>query len=224
MIQKIKPMKYIPILYKTEMVKAIQEDRKTVTRRTTGLDKFIDDSLIEWKYGGTLLGSDGLKHIMQIYWRGKLNSVKHVVCPYGKKGDILWVRESFCYFLDGICYKADHNEKMKVLKWKPSIFMPKEACRLFLEITDVRIERLLDITEEQAIAEGIKSYDPDEKHEEVRRRRGVKYEYYTEKNGLTHQPIFSFTSLWASINGWDSVNANPWVWVVEFKKTDKPKN
>lgn len=99
-------------------------------------------------------------------------------------------------------------------KWKPSLFMPKEACRIWLEVTNVRLERLQDISEEDAIAEGVISEKIDAIH---------KWKDYSRQGYL---PIakFSFFSLWEKINGKESVSENPWVWVYEFKKVEMPIN
>lgn len=132
-------------------------------------------------------------------------------------GDILWVRETFCYddFDNGgetIYFKADYTEKeVKELftdldmKWKPSIFMPRYAARLFLKVTNIRVERLQDITEADAISEGIGM--PLFRTDEV------------EDYGY----VECFQRLWDFLNvkrgyGWDM---NPWVWVVEFERVEK---
>nr|WP_328821549.1 hypothetical protein [Pseudomonas paraversuta] len=99
---------------------------------------------------------------------------------------------------------GDEARKDFGLKWKPSIHMPRAACRILLEITDVRIERLLDITHEQAAAEGV--------------HRGPLREWCaSDEGGACHKyPVPAFRDLWQSVGGdWD---ANPWVWVVEFKR------
>ena len=139
-------MKFIPILFSTEMVQAILEGRKRMTRRVLkvkGCKPFIPDN--SW----------------DIATISKWNKDYH---PYGKVGDILWVRESFHLsefpIADGkYSYKASMDNPNAIYNkgiWKPSIHMPKEACRLFLQIKDIRVERLQDISEEDAKAEGIK--------------------------------------------------------------------
>jgi hypothetical protein len=104
------------------------------------------------------------------------------------------------------------------MKWKPSIFMPKKKCRIFLEITDVRVERLQDISEEDAIAEGIKKTWINDDIKQCR------FKNYINDGKGSKSPIDSFNSLWVSINGKDSWKANPWVWVYEFKVVEKPKD
>jgi len=141
------------------------------------------------------------------------------------KGDIFWVRETSAELTKGYAYKADgvFLEKQKVFKWKPSIFMPKEACRIFLKVTNVRVERLKDISEEDAIAEGIQ---PITAHNDPNRILGWHDYMVNPKYGFNtfFDPRESFFSLWESINGKESLDANPWVWVYDFEKTDKPKN
>jgi len=162
-------------------------------------------------------------------------------CPYGQVGDVLWVRETWSKLIDhhvepgtkGYVYKADMppgpNSASEIARqdyikagfpyqWKPSIHMPFEAARLFLKITDIRIERLQDITEADAIAEGVYCYrqdDPDQSD----------YRNYLHKGdddwGLPTAAL-SYETLWQKINGPESCNANPFVWVVEFSQTTKP--
>ncbi len=180
-----------PILFQTEMVQAILEGRKLQTRRA-----IKDDILQENKYPYDE------------------EFVKLTVNPKYFAGDILWVRETFAKGVSKYVYKADNHELP--LKWKPSIFMPKSACRLFLEITDVRIERLQDISEQDAVKEGIKPA-----------RMILNSQQYTDYMGEYrdyNNPINSFRSLWQSINGSDSWNKNPYVWVIDFKRVDKPEN
>ncbi len=115
------------------------------------------------------------------------------------------------------------------LKWKPSIFMPKAACRIFLEVTDVRVERLLDISEDDSISEGIYfhtlpiadtgDYVSYPKNYLISEKEADGWPYFKEE-----ESIKSFKSLWESINGKDSWKANPWVWVYDFKVIDKPSN
>lgn len=124
------------------------------------------------------------------------------VCPYGYPGDRLWVRETFRQYPDGIFYRADANDIELAndvhRPWKPSIFMPRAASRITLEITAVRLARLQDISEVDVTAEGIQEIID----------AGVDHDGW---------PRDAYRSLWDSINGPDSWDANPWVWVVEFK-------
>lgn len=215
-------MKYIPILYSTEMVKAIYENRKSKTRRTKGLD-FINDSFSEWEYLG--IDKEG-RHLMRNEY-GATNAIK---CPYGQPGEIHWVRETFAnlnvdfsevqpYFV----YQADlfDEDQHGPVTWKPSIHMPKTAARFFLKVTDVRIEKLQDISEEDAIAEGI-----------LFNNFGYK-DYLQDASGYGHPdvdyphvygPRLSYKTLWQYINGEESWDTNPWVWVISFERIDKPKD
>jgi hypothetical protein len=214
-----------PILFSTPMVQAILEGRKTQTRRTKGLE-FINESYSIWRYRD--VNSDGL-HLMSSN-HGAFNGIK---CPYGQRGDVLWVRETFLWVLldhahdllegsrerNQYVYKASiHSDWMEYAKekygykWKPSIHMPKEACRIFLRITNVRVEQLHIISRQDAIAEGIE------------RIPSVHWwKNYLEKPlPGTSNPFFSFKTLWQSINGEQSWNDNPWVWVIEFERVANP--
>ena len=155
-------------------------------------------------------------------------------CPHGRIGDRLWVREAFGEVYD-ICehpemdscpderwhiewkYRADSEQPViehgYFTGWKPSIHMPREVSRIVLEITDIRIERLQDISEADALAEGV------EPVEIICSRDGEKTAYrdYEFSGIYPNSPKDSFKSLWRKINGADSWAANPWVWVVEFK-------
>jgi len=180
-------MREKPILFSTEMVRAILEDRKTQTRRVIKPQP------------GDHPDDDG-------YMSSILNR-----CPY-QVGDILWVRETWAKDISGcpggISYRADHIDPKgdgpaNPMKWKPSIHMPKEAARLFLVVKDVRVERLQDITEEDAKMEG--AYPA-----------GEDWEYNCYRDG--------FITLWNGINGkkypWE---ASPWVWVYSLERTEKPE-
>lgn len=155
-----------PILFNTDMVQAIIEGRKTMTRRYKGL-KEINADPSDWQF-------EWADFILDKPWRfTKISSVTDktlkdqsfyqaaIKCPYGKAGDVLWVRETFtpsnATIGNKFFYKADDNGALDLTgSWKPSIFMPKEACRLFLKITSIRVETLHKITNEDALAEGIK--------------------------------------------------------------------
>lgn len=176
-----------------------------------------------------------------------------LACPYGQIGDILWVRESFreYYNVDEngytdfskkiIKYGADNHEMIpqmdgdgrevfnkdgteKYIPLKPSIFMPKTACRIFLKIVSVKVERLWDINVNDAFLEGI------ERLLMTRQQLIMEGQLYRDysllpqllNNGLRRYD--SFKSLWTKINGQESWDANPFVWVIEFEKTVKPEN
>lgn len=215
-------MKYIPILFSTLMVQALLAGRKTMTRRVVkGIEITENEGNFNFQ-SKKAWGQNVSKENLTDTFLGFGSE-----CPYGKVGDVLWVRESYCpkYFDDGKHgFKADWNktaaEYVTEPKWKPSLFMPKEACRLFLEITNIKVERLGDISEEDAISEGIEvAYYKNEV---------IKFDgrtcYKLKNNEVTDSPIQVFKFLWQSINGADSWNKNPWVWVIEFKQIEKPNN
>jgi hypothetical protein len=181
-----------PILFQTEMVKAILEGRKNQTRRTSGLEVI-------------LFPEDFTLKRMQVYPNGSLNAVFEydgelgsVKSRYGKPGDLLWVRETWNESFDDegyfIAYKADDH--CIDWKWKPSIHMPKSAARIWLMIEDIRVERLHDITPENAVSEGIEFTNSDNilLHG---------WKCYTKKDldePNFFDPLSSFDSLWISIN------------------------
>ncbi len=216
-------MNFKPILFNTEMVQAILDGRKTQTRR-------IIKSRHESGRFAICKNIDGqVEQICSLGWDEE-NVEKDIICPYGHPGDALWVRETwqitdFLHPEDenyGYIYKASENGRAwenndDEWKWKPSIHMPKEACRLFLKIKDIRLERLQDISEEDAIAEGV---------EKIADYGNTGYKLYTEPDAAYSDidAVYSFESLWQSLNGPDSWEANPWVWVISFKCIDKPEN
>lgn len=216
---------YKPILFSTEMVQAILEGRKTQTRR------IIKPQPIFYGRNDERIAVEFRKNIFEFYdvMRNDPFSILFSLKLKFELGDILWVRESFEYsdeldepFWYKQKYKEDYTqEAFERIKWKPSIHMPKEAARIFLEVTNVRVERLKDISEEDAIAEGID-------------KKGDLYFNYFESKLLgkvlqkeyfyKEIPKVSFMSLWSKINGIDSWKANPWVWVYEFKQVHHPKD
>ena len=200
-------MRVLPMLFNTEMVKAILDGRKTCTRR---LVKFLPGKNPQW----TGYIKDGL-----MLYNGK-NEPCIRKAPY-QPGDILYVRETwtdhyvpneigkpelqYCYKADGVdikaeCLPGENN------RWYPSIHMPKKAARIWLQVTVVRVERLQDITEAGAINEGCID----------------DIEYAKGKSARNH-----FVDIWNSTikksdidkYGW---SANPWVWVIEFERCEKP--
>lgn len=189
-----------PILFNTEMVQAILAGKKTQTRRLLKDKQFIkyadDDETIEF-----------LKAT--------------AICPFGGKGDKLWVRETWQTWALGWVYKASYGADLpKDIKWKSSLFMPKEACRIKLKITDVRIERLHEITDADAREEGIKMVDDFNWKDYVGDFSGFDFDaYITSKYGKNLSgEVSSYASLWSQINGLDSWQSNPWVWVITFEK------
>lgn len=182
-----------PILFNSEMVNAILQGRKTQTRR---IIKTQPDSR----------GLRTTDTLFEDYHGRKVNP------PY-RPGDILYVRESFRKIGDTTLYKAS-AECPDLHKWKPSIHMPKEAARIFLKVKSVRAERLCDIGSKDAIQEGV-STDSD----------GRFFNYLQPRLWFVNDwrgAIASFETLWQSINGEESWDANPWVWVIEFEQILKP--
>ena len=197
-------MKERPIIFSGELVKAILEGRKTITRRVVKpqpLQKsaryfvFPDDAPKKFH------DSDDIRDL----------------CPFGSPGDHLWVRETWypCVPGSGVAqYKADadcndikwHSEQGH--RWRSPIHMPRWASRLTLEITGVRVERLQEISEEDAAAEGSSGCFEKHLHYDGREFR------------------CSFERLWDSINAtrpghsWES---NPWVWCLSFKRCENEK-
>jgi hypothetical protein len=206
--------KHIPILFSTPMVQALLAGRKTQTRR---IIKDIPENTVSMIYDE----ASG-------WWKAKEAGAKNIhnmiKCPYGKPGDVLWVRETFTLDVDTFLwvYKAGPfignqiNHWATEPIWKPSIHMPKDACRIFLEITGIRAEPLHRISPNDAVQEGIKRY-------QHHRYPLISYQDYAGK-GVFTDPKDSYKSLWEMINGSESWNSNPWVWVLEFKQIEKPLN
>jgi hypothetical protein len=214
-------MKESPILFSTDMVKAILQGRKTQTRRILKIQppenaQFIG---IRIDLGNQEFGyyfNDGKTGNDQGFFPGLFTNLK---CPYGQPGDLLWVRESFSIYRDAFLFKADEPHIFKGIKYKPSIHMPKEYARIWLQVTEVRVQRLQDITDEDAIAEGIEKHPND--------KTNVHFRNYHHKDFLMIIPKYSFKTLWEKTTGFDSWDANPWVWVISYKvlsTTGKPSN
>lgn len=216
-----------PILFSTEMVKAILEGRKTQTRRTKSLKHLTDH-----EYKGTIV-FQGALHAVFV----KDNIQTLVKAPYSE-GGILWVRETWMNgpnaHLEGMDkYKYKASVSQQFIDecpgyWKPSIHMPRKACRLFLKVKSIRVERLQDITPSDAVDEGIEYWNIDKDALEGGELAADFKNYIWKddpKNPFYNFPSFancieSYKSLWQSINGEQSWNDNPFVWVIEFEKTD----
>jgi len=223
-------MKLRPILFQTEMVQAILAGTKTQTRR-----EVKPQPKLELFYNGELQGKVWIYRHSENHDGVGLSQMSKY-CPYGQVSDLLYVRESVQILNKGL-YVAVRYSDGEVRIWEhereeydegatikydwstvkktPSIHVPKKYVRLFLKITDIRVERLQDITEADAIAEGIKGQpfriDSDKK---------VWFDYLEE--GHVFNPIHSYESLWKSINGPESWETNPFVWVVTFERVEKP--
>ena len=190
-----------PILFSTEMVSALLDGRKSMTRRVCKHQHWSHSELVAVNHNGITQKVD-----------------RNVSCPYGSVGDVLWVRETWAPALGDYAYKADYSEYTLNLQknkglWKPSIHMPKKAARIFLRVMGVRVERLWDITNSNAITEGVECIEPDESYKDYESNFG---QYATARG--------SFSSLWVKINGQKSWDANPWVWVISFERCEKPDN
>jgi hypothetical protein len=200
-----------PILFNAEMVNAVLSGRKTQTRRIVP-EKVLDEYYNYDEHCDAVMPS-GISCTRQYEKEFFLDR-----CKQGEVGDQLWVRETFritepsdcgcsdhcnCNF-GGPAYRATSPDDEE--KWTPSIHMPRCASRIQLEITGVRVERLNDISEEDAAAEGC------DKSKSVAART----------IGWCETPVRAFNRLWKQIYGADSWNGNPWVWVVEFKKIETP--
>ena len=204
-----------PILFNTEMVRAILEGRKSCTRR---LVKFLSGENPQW--------TGYIKDELMLY-NGK-NEPCIRKAPY-QSGDILYVRETFIQAAAHIFwYKADNNSWISEgLHWKPSIHMPKEAARIWLKVTDVRVERLQEMKPVDVIKEGAypDCWDCLNTYEES----GSQCCYRTEEEcSRCDEMMMEWEKLWTTTikksdldcYGW---NANPWVWVIEFERCKKPK-
>jgi hypothetical protein len=247
-------MRELPIIFNIEMVLAILDGRKTVTRRPIK----GDPKRLRWE-GFVIAGEYGFRDEHGRLYR----------CPFGEIGDLLYVRETwrvgawdedngeiaFDYKADGQSGKyveleddelfsrlweqscedaekegceVDENERYSwcrgesPCRWRPSIHMPKAAARIWLEIADIRVERVQNITEDQAIKEGIieEEFYPDDGYP---LSVGYTHEFEKVRNNrhrcLYNKARIPFSHLWDDVyNTWD---ANPWVWVIEFKRIEK---
>ena len=222
-------MKERPILFSAPMVRAILDGSKTQTRRTVKLPHA--NPLGQWEpstVGGENGGRtrDGKAIPLQGgVWHTRTGD--SLICPHGQPGDRLWVRENF-YRVDSkgetevlgkmvpcdkqtVSFAADNNPS-PLGRLQPSIHMPRWASRINLEITGVRVERLQSISYEDALAEGVPHLAAGLPHE-------PQYsETPEEASRRLRWPQRGYESLWESINGAGSWEANPWAWVVEFRR------
>lgn len=202
-------MKERPILFSAPMVRAILDGRKTQTRR-----------VMKVQPGDVLWRSNGRDWLWLDNDDGPLTEPAPCIrCPYGVPGDRLWVRETWAKpgeVGDSIEYRADNDDPLAG-RWRPSIHMPRWASRITLEVTGVRVERLQDISEDDARAEGIREVTKD----------GVvkKYCVYdlgdhssTPWDQMPRRAVAAYAALWNDINGKGAFLSNPWVWVVEFRR------
>lgn len=235
-----------PIIFKDDMVRAILEGRKIQTRRIMKPQPVIgDDGWFRWdghkpnsKYGAYASNQVDLKSI---------SIFVGVSSPYGRPGDRLWVREAHAFVPQpayrcstGIyqqinpsddyeaCVYRENFDRSRSFPWRPSIHMPRWASRITLEITDVRVERLQDISEEDAIAEGARHFPdlPGTSPYEQDDRWSMETPDSCDK--CLGNARMAFANYFCKITGnapkglhdprpWD---ANPWVWVIEFRRVD----
>ena len=210
-------MKERPILFKGEMVRAILDGKKTQTRRVMKVQPSQEGMKPIRLVSST--AKEDRKNIDKLHWALVsdldilVSDDEYFDCPYGRPGDQLWVRETwaksnncndrtiFYKSTDGDLIQRALSYSERESRWRPSIHMFREYSRIDLLIKDVRVERLQDITNEDTLKEGI----------------GHLFGY-DESKGPPRDGRQRFYELWQSINGCDSWDANPWVWVVEFEK------
>ena len=183
-------MKERPILFSAPMVRAILDDRKTQTRRVKGIS-LLNECPNEWALCGQFPNGE-----YEFACRGFSTFVS---CPYGQIGDILWVRETFTELDGHIFYRADDEAGHILAKWKPSIFMPKSASRIKLRITNIRLEHLQDITESDAIAEGIEQVGVNMAEQTLWRRYDFRDGAEIANSVGRHNATDSYCTLWDSI-------------------------
>lgn len=209
-------MKERGMIFNGEMVRALLDGRKTQTRRiikdcTVGSDQISKFIQIEKKFIGC--------------YPEDVPELIRECCPYGVPGDRIWVREAFASGLSTkstLAYRATHKREdledgfYDTIKWTPSIHMPRTASRILLEITGVRVERLNAISEEDAQAEGVGTAV-------WFAAKGIpesEWKSLGEHGAMQASYINRFATLWESIYGEESWKANPWVWVIEFKRVE----
>lgn len=213
-----------PILFSGAMVKGVLADIKTQTRRVLNdkawnVDREFDD--VGWP----------------LWCNPESGQFEPCICPYGRVGDQLWVREahSFCSQLDNVrakqmsegepvYYHADGATRtracsmIEVGKKRPSIFMPRWASRIQLEVSGVRVERLQDISNEDAMAEGIVRFEPGRYCHIGAIVKDQDDNLLVDFEYVDSTAFGAFRKLWESINGTESWCENPWVWAVDFRK------
>lgn len=211
-----------PILFNTEMVRAILDGRKTCTRRIVRPPYFVDGDENDKRSLITLRTATKNSSLYR-----QIGQMPYPDAPY-RMCDILYVRETWCKGLERYIYRADYSDTEKFyrngkeieMKWHPSLHMPKEAARIWLKVTDVKVERLQEITNDGCVAEGIYPSNCRECNAAFGCDTCID-EGYSE--------IDEFTEVWNSTikksdldrYGWD---ASPWVWVIEFERCEKPEN
>ena len=213
-------MRERPIFFAAPMVRALLDGSKTQTRRLVPTwqqpnhEPSPDFPDMAWRavaqrnrrWGFAVFGSNAEECAVALADSG--------CCPYGRPGDRLWVRETVADVGARLTYRADIGDgaHCMVKRWTPSIHMPRWASRILLEIVSIHVERLQDISEPDCLAEGVRAIQ----HE----GDGTYYHYeHTHADpGNWCDVDTAYQHLWENINGVGSWDANPWVWVVEFKR------
>jgi len=207
-----------PMLFNTAMVKSIIIGAKTKTRRLVSTDLFGCDI----KYNVELADNNS-----SVHFRFNNNSEYSAgfVSRY-RIGTIIWIRETWQETYNSKLakwepiYKADDKtyiDEDGILKWKPSIHMPRKYARIFLKVANIRVERLRDITDTDSIAEGIETVHNRYCYKNYESKRKSKHDFFLS-------PINSFGSLWKSVYGNESWDSNAWVWVYDFEKIEVTEN
>jgi hypothetical protein len=180
------------ILLSAPMVRALLDGSKTQTRRVVKPEPIVAEF--------------GMCRLVD-------SKDRPIVCPYGQSGDRLWVRETWApTALDGVFqYRASSG--LPGTTWRPSIHMPRAASRILLEITGVRVERLQDISEDDCWAEGIDAVDGALDDMTI-------IDLAKRMDRSCYDAVPTYAALWESINGAGIWDANPWVWVIEFKQVN----
>lgn len=223
-------MKERPILFSAPMVRAILDGRKTMTRRALNPqpDGGIQFGAIATPHG--VVNGKGNPLVCRYGKPGDRLWVRETWMADPSCDDDAWddhhvswrewdgcgcrtrdIPTQLCK-VENVIHKASWDG-IEMVGWKPSIHMPRWASRILLEVTGVRVERLQDISEEDAIAEGVESLGPPEN---VWTRSNGEKRHWRER-GYRSQAECLFSDLWKSISGAESWDSNPWVWVIEFK-------
>lgn len=198
-------MKERPIILKAHEVRAALDGRQTQFRRVVKPQPQLNGRWMEWRNGKGVLITEQCSNWSPFDTGFRRAVSEHpYFCPYGQPGDRIWVKETWqkaggasgYWWYRSTDSEADDGGS-PVSQWRSSIHMPRHASRITLEITSIRVERLQDITEADAMAEGVDA---------------GKYA------GLERAAARAYSDLWESIHGPGSWEANPWVWVVEFNK------
>lgn len=207
----------LPILFNTDMVQAILDGRKTTTRRAVKYKYSNTEMKMRTDKYGTRLIEIQKDVEGETHGKNPDGGTWHKLLPYidkkppCRKGDILYVRETWFKYAGEYIYKASAGQPgLWSGMWRPSIHMPKHAARIWLRVTDVRVERLNNMTGEDILKEGVNSH------------------VHSDADCFDGNQKEMFEKLWNStikkvdlkLYSWD---ANPWVWVIEFERCEKPE-